>query len=83
MLSRGYRVGSSGCGLYKVPLVSESRLRLLRRHCVDVRKTICDVVPTFHGFVRASDFSHALQQSPSLSHISVQRAKVFISAFPK
>ena len=35
MLTRGYRVGSCGCGVNDVSLSSELRLPLLRRHVVD------------------------------------------------
>ena len=42
--------------LNNVPRVPNVRLHLLRRHCVGPLKSTCDLVPTFHGFVRASCF---------------------------
>ena len=45
MLTRGYRVGSSSCGLNSAPLITELRLPLLWRHFVDLPRSACDVVP--------------------------------------
>ena len=43
LLTRGYRVGSYNCGLYTVPLISELRLPLLRRHFVGFLLSIRDL----------------------------------------
>ena len=53
MLTRWSRVGSFSCGLNNIPLVPKLRLPLQRRRYVGFMKSTCDVVPPFHGFVRA------------------------------
>ena len=60
MLKRWYRVGSSGCSLNNIPLVPKLRLPLLRRHFVRFSRSTFDAVPTYHGFVPAAVFLHAL-----------------------
>ena len=70
MLARWYRIGSSSCSLQNSPLVPNSRLPLLRRHVVTTfPRSPCDVVPTFHGFVRTALFLHALTTVGVLSSI--------------
>ena len=60
MFTRGYRVGSAGCGLSNVRMTSALRLPLLRRHVVGFLWCTCNAIPAFHFFVRATVFLHAL-----------------------
>ena len=81
MLTRWYRVGSFSFGLNNIPLVLDLRLPLLRRHFVNFQRFACDLVPTFHGLVRAADFLHALAIICILfPSIRTTRAKFFICA---
>ena len=52
MLTRWYRGGSSSCSLNNIPLVPKLRLPSLRRQFVGFPRCTCDVVSTFHCFVR-------------------------------
>ena len=61
MLSRWYRVGSSGCSLNKITLAPRFRLPLLRRNVVGFLGSTCDVVPTSYGFVRVAVFGESLR----------------------
>ena len=63
---------ATGCGLNKVPLIAESRLPVLRRRVADFLMSICDIVPTVNGFVRAAVFSHALTVVCVFSNLSAQ-----------
>ena len=59
MLTRGYRVGSSSCGLNDVPQISELRVPLLRRLVVDFLWSTCDSVPTCQWFRTCGCVLHA------------------------
>ena len=60
MLTRWCRVGSFSCSLNNMSAVPKLRLPSLRRHFVGFPRSTSDFVPTFHGFVRAAIFLHAL-----------------------
>ena len=56
-----YRIGCSSCSLNNMPLVPKKiHLPWLRRHFVGLPRSPCEVVATFHGFVRAVVFLPAL-----------------------
>ena len=60
MLTRWYRGGSSSCSLNNIPLVPKLRLPSLRRQFVGFPRCTCDVVTTFHCFVRSAILLRAL-----------------------
>ena len=60
MWTHWYRVGSSNCRLNNIPLVPKLRLPLQRRKVVRFPRFICDFAPTYHGWVGAAVFLHAL-----------------------
>ena len=75
MFTRRYRVGFSGCGLNKMPLVPKLRLPLLRRHFVGFPRSTCDFVPTSHGLARAAVLLHALTMVCVFSSISLHNLR--------
>ena len=71
IITRGYRVGSAGCSLNILPLISKLRLPLLWRHFVHFFcGSLCDLVPAFLCVVRATVFWHALTVICVLYHPS-------------
>ena len=80
MLTRGYCVASSSCGLNNVTLTSEMHFPLLRRHVVSFFLwSTCELIPAFHCVVRAAIFMHGIYGILRIFQIFLHDLRIAIS----
>ena len=80
MLTRGYRVGSSGCGLHKVPLISKIALAFAAASCCGISEVHLQLCSNFPWFRTCGCFLACTTMVCVFFHLSAEPSKLFLSA---